>query len=57
VTQHLVMYLSCYGALEIVGLLLLSICQQFVGLTAPKRRGTSEIPHAAHLPYLPEPRQ
>ena len=54
------MYLSCYGALEIVGLLLLlSICQQFVGLTTPKRRGMSEIPHphAAHLPYLPEPRQ
>ena len=26
-------------------------------MTAPKRRGMSEIPHphAAHLPYLPEP--
>jgi len=36
-----------------------SIFQQFMGMTAPKRRGMSEIPHphAAHLPYLPEPRQ
>ena len=36
-----------------------SIFQQFMGMTASKRRGTSEIPHphAAHLPYLPEPRQ
>ena len=37
-----------------------SISQQFRGpTTAPKRRGTSEIPHphAAHMPYLPEPRQ
>ena len=34
-----------------------SILQQFTGMTAPKRRGMSEIPHphAAHLPYLPEP--
>ena len=33
-----------------------SIFQQFMGMTAPKRRGMSEIPHlhAAHLPYLPE---
>jgi len=35
--------------------------QQFMDrpMTAPKRRGVSEIPHqhAAHLPYLPEPRQ
>ena len=33
--------------------------QQFTGMTAPTRRGVSEIPrpHAAHLPYLPEPRQ
>ena len=36
---------------------LASTFQQF--MTAPKRRGMSEIPHphAAHLPYLPEPRQ
>ena len=36
-----------------------SIFQQFMGMTAAKRRGMSEIPHphAAHLPYLPEPRQ
>jgi len=36
-----------------------SIFQQFMGMTAPKLRGTSEIshPHAGHLPYLPEPRQ
>ena len=36
-----------------------SIFQQFTGMTAPKRRGMSEIPrpHAAYLPYLPEPRQ
>ena len=35
-----------------------SIFQQFMGMTAPKLRGTSEIshPHAGHLPYLPEPR-
>jgi len=34
-----------------------SIFQQFMGATAPKRRGMSEIPHphATHLPYLPEP--
>ena len=33
--------------------------QQFMGMTVHKRRGMSEIPypHAAHLPYLPEPRQ
>jgi len=39
---------------------LASIFQQFMGsTTAPERRGMSEIPHphAAHLPYLPEPRQ
>jgi len=36
-----------------------SIFQQFMGTTAPKRRAMSEIthPHAAHLPYLPEARQ
>jgi len=36
-----------------------SIFQQFTGMTAPKRTEVSEIPHphAAHLPYLPEPRQ
>jgi len=30
--------------------------QQFIGMTAPKRREMSEIPHphVAHLPYLPE---
>jgi len=30
-----------------------------MGMTVPRRRGMSEIPHpqAAHLPYLPEPRQ
>ena len=35
-----------------------SIFQQFMDITAPKRRGVGEIPHphAAHLPYLPEPR-
>ena len=34
-----------------------SIFQQCVGMTAPNRRGMSVIahPHAAHLPYLPEP--
>jgi len=33
--------------------------QQFMGMTAPIRREISVIahPHAAHLPYLPEPRQ
>ena len=38
---------------------LASIFQQFTGMTTPKRGGMSEIPrpHAAHLPYLPEPRQ
>jgi len=32
---------------------------KLMGTTARKRRGMSEIPHphAAHLPYLPEPRQ
>jgi len=36
-----------------------SIFQQFTGMTTPKRRGMSEIPHphAAHLSFLPEPRQ
>ena len=36
-----------------------SIFRQFMGMTAPKRRGMREIPHphAAHLPYLPELRQ
>jgi len=36
-----------------------SIFQQFMRMTAPKRRATSDSPHphAAHLPYLPEPRQ
>ena len=36
-----------------------SIFRQFMGMTVPKRRGMSEIPHphAAHLSYLPEPRQ
>ena len=38
---------------------LASIFQQIMDMTAPKRTGMSEIPHphAAHLPYLPEPRQ
>ena len=36
-----------------------SIFQQFIGMIASKRRGMGEIqhPHAAHLPYLPEPRK
>jgi len=34
-----------------------SIFQQFMCMSVPKHRGMSEIPHphAAHLPYLPEP--
>ena len=52
-------YLSqCYIGLTHFGSGSASIFQQFMDITAPKRRGVGEIPHphAAHLPYLPEPR-